>query len=1073
MKQPLKVLIAEDNTSDAELVIAELNRAGFDPSWTRVETEAEFLAEIIKLPDIVLSDFSMPQFTGLHALELLKHSGLDIPFILISGTIGEEVAVDAMKCGATDYLLKDRIARLGSAVTQALEQKRLREERRQIGQQLTLQAAALETAANGVLITDTNARILWVNPAFCSAAGYSPSELIGRTPRLLKSGRHSPGFYSGFWKTILSGRTWRGEFINRRKDGSLYYDEHTVTPVYSKNGDIAYFVAITSDVTDRKRLEEAALHEQKQKILHQSALLALATHERTNYDNALKAILTTDSQTLGVKRVSFWRLEQNPKRLICEALYLAHENRWERSVDLVAERFPRYFAALETNPLIAASDAMNDARTCEFAQTYLQAHGITSMLDVPVWLRGTLAGVVCHEHVGERRAWTAAEQDFALSIGQMLSLAINERELASRDQRLDSFFTSAAAGMCIMDKQLRFLRINETLARINGLPIEAHIGKTLHEVVPALAPVIAPVMRSVLETGRPVLNREISGHTPADAGALRHWSVSYFPVAGDAGETAEIGAVIVEITQRIQAEKALRESDQKFRQLAENINEVFWITDPSKKEMLYISPAYERIWGRSCRSLYLSPESWLDAIYPDDFQRVVTAMATRQAMGTYDETYRIVRPDRSVRWIRDCAFPVRNDAGEVERIVGVATDITEERILEERLRQGQKMEAIGQLAGGVAHDFNNILAIIQMQAGLLQGSVELPPDLRDHASEIGRAAQRAANLTRQLLLFSRRQTLQPRDLDLNEIVTNIVKMLQRILGEDIQMQFKLSSHPLYVHADAGMLDQVLMNLTVNSRDAMPNGGSLIIETAAIHFDELDASQVTQARPGDFVCLSVSDTGCGIPKDSLPRIFEPFYTTKEVGKGTGLGLATVFGIVQQHRGWVNVYSELGHGSTFRVYFPRLMNVAAGEDPAQESPPVAGGTETILLVEDEMSLRSLVKMVLTRMGYTVLQASTGISALELWKNHEGAIDLLIADLVLPDGMSGRKLAERLLLEKPDLNVIYVSGYSAEIAGKDFPLDEGVNFLAKPFEAHRLAKIVRECLDRRRLNRLGSNG
>jgi two-component system, cell cycle sensor histidine kinase and response regulator CckA len=406
--------------------------------------------------------------------------------------------------------------------------------------------------------------------------------------------------------------------------------------------------------------------------------------------------------------------------------------------------------------------------------------------------------------------------------------------------------------------------------------------------------------------------------------------------------------------------------------------------------------------------------------------------------------------------------PVRDKAGNHYGRIWTFRDITERKRLEEQFRQSQKMDAIGQLAGGVAHDFNNILGVIQMQSDLLKAGGNLSPAQLDFAGEIGAATQRAAALTRQLLLFSRKEILQPRDLDLNQSISNMTKMLWRILGEDIKMQFKFAMQPLFIHADPGMLDQVLMNLAVNSRDAMPKGGRLVIETSIAEFDESVRGQSAQARPGSFVCLSVSDTGCGIPAENLPRIFEPFFTTKDVGKGTGLGLATVFGIVQQHQGWVHVYSEAGHGTTFRIYLPRLAGMSRQEPEPPTLTSMRGGNETILLVEDDAFLRASMCKALSQLGYRVLEAINGVEALEVWKQHREEIHLLLTDLVMPGGMTGKDLAEQLLREHPKLKVIYVSGYSAEVAGKDFPLEEGVNFLAKPVQAFKLAQTVRQNLD-----------
>jgi CheY-like chemotaxis protein len=290
----------------------------------------------------------------------------------------------------------------------------------------------------------------------------------------------------------------------------------------------------------------------------------------------------------------------------------------------------------------------------------------------------------------------------------------------------------------------------------------------------------------------------------------------------------------------------------------------------------------------------------------------------------------------------------------------------------------------------------------------------------------------------------------------------MTSMLRRILGEDIHTQFKFALQPLLIHADAGMIDQVLMNLAVNSRDAMPKGGLMVIETSAVDFDETVSGQSVQARPGSFVCLSVSDNGCGIPEKNLPRIFEPFFTTKEAGKGTGLGLATLFGIVKQHQGWVNVYSEVGQGTTFRIYLPRL----AGSSQQKPDQPVLtampGGDETILLVEDDNFLRPAIHKTLSQLGYRVLGACSGAEALKVWNDHHDEIHLLMTDLVLPGGTTGKDLSKRLLRNKPTLKVIFASGYSAEIVGKDFSLKEGVNFLTKPFQAFKLAQMVRRTLD-----------
>jgi two-component system, cell cycle sensor histidine kinase and response regulator CckA len=381
-----------------------------------------------------------------------------------------------------------------------------------------------------------------------------------------------------------------------------------------------------------------------------------------------------------------------------------------------------------------------------------------------------------------------------------------------------------------------------------------------------------------------------------------------------------------------------------------------------------------------------------------------------------------------------------------------------------QLLQAQKMESIGRLAGGIAHDFNNILTVIQGHASLMLSDANLDQEMEESAEQISLAAERGASLTRQLLTFSRQQVIQSREVNLNHVIEGVIKMLRRVLGEDIMLEFLSGSLPPIL-ADAGMLEQVLMNLVVNARDAMPRGGRLRISTSTQIFDSTTAQQNPEASPGQFVCLAVADTGCGIAPENISRIFEPFFTTKEVGKGTGLGLATVYGIVKQHSGWITLESELNRGTTFKICFPATSGQARDLcfTPADEK--VSGGSETILLVEDETPLRRLVRSVLESYGYRVLEAESGHRALRLWKEHRSEINLLLTDLVMPGGMTGRDLADLLRQENPALRIIFMSGYGAEVVGHDFRLRPDINFLQKPYAPRTLAKCVRSCLDKAR--------
>ena len=543
-------------------------------------------------------------------------------------------------------------------------------------------------------------------------------------------------------------------------------------------------------------------------------------------------------------------------------------------------------------------------------------------------------------------------------------------------------------------------------------------------------------------------------------GSWRHLEAVGQSLLGDPG----IAGVVInsrDITDRKLAEAALRSSEMLFHSVWENSVDGMRLTDKDGN-IVAVNDAFCKLVGMSREKLEGKP---FTVVFADSEQ-------PGQMLEKFVRRFR----DRVVEHQRERRLTLRNGnvvtledtssfvelRGQPPMLLGLFRDVTAQKRLEEQLRQSQKMEAIGQLAGGVAHDFNNILTVIHGHASLLLAGGNLTGVSARSAQQISQAADRAAGLTRQLLAFSRRQVMQPRQLDMNELVANMTKMLARILGEDIALQLNYSPQPAQVQADAGMMEQVLMNLAINSRDAMPKGGLLAIKISTIEVDARWLAEHSERRTGRFVCLSVLDTGCGIPPENLRRIFEPFFTTKEVGKGTGLGLATVYGIVKQHQGWIEVESETGKGTAFKVFLPRSVEPAepANEPPADNA--VRGGTETILVVEDEVAVRELVCNLLARHGYQILQAESGPKALQVWRDSKDRIDLLLTDLVMPDQMNGRELAEKLWAERPRLKVIFTSGYSAEAVGKDFVLRRGLNYLQKPYHPHKLALAVRDCLD-----------
>jgi len=389
-------------------------------------------------------------------------------------------------------------------------------------------------------------------------------------------------------------------------------------------------------------------------------------------------------------------------------------------------------------------------------------------------------------------------------------------------------------------------------------------------------------------------------------------------------------------------------------------------------------------------------------------------------------------------------------------------DVTEKRKLEAQLRQAQKMEAVGTLAGGVAHDFNNMLMVIIGHAELALQQIAPDQPLFANLQEIRKAAGRSADLTRQLLAFARKQSVVPKVLDLNETVEGMLKMLRRLIGEDIDLTWLPGEEGWPIKVDPSQIDQILANLCVNARDAIAGVGKITIETRNAIIDEAYCADHPEAIPGEYVLLAVSDDGCGMDKQTLDKIFEPFFTTKELGKGTGLGLATVYGIVKQNRGFVNVYSEPGQGSTFKIYLPRDTSKSVEIPKVIPAAPVAGGHETILLAEDEAAILDMVKQILEDFGYRVLAASTPGEAIRVAKEYTGEIHLLITDVVMPE-MNGHELAKNLLSLHPKLKCLYMSGYSANVIARQGMLDEGINFIQKPFSMQAFAAKVREALDK----------
>jgi PAS domain S-box-containing protein len=527
-----------------------------------------------------------------------------------------------------------------------------------------------------------------------------------------------------------------------------------------------------------------------------------------------------------------------------------------------------------------------------------------------------------------------------------------------------------------------------------------------------------------------------------------------------------VGAVVtfLDVTERRRLEDQFRQAQERLRHVVISSPSVLFTVPVVAEQNLGISWTSDNL----PKVLGYSPEAalgkdwWMGNVHPEDRDQVIAqfqANLLNQERSTYE--YRFRHGDGSYRWTRSELRVIRDSAGRPAEVVGSWTDITERKHIEEQFRQAQKMEAVGRLAGGVAHDFNNLLQVITGYGELLLETLRPDDPSRDLVEEMTRAGERAASLTRQLLAFSRQSVLAPRVLDLNSVVIDLEKMLRRVIGEDIDLKTALRPGLGRIKADPGQIEQVLMNLAVNARDAMPQGGKLTIETRDADLDEEYARLHAGVRHGPYVLLAVSDSGHGMTPEVQARIFEPFFTTKEMGKGTGLGLATVFGVVQQAGGHVAVYSEPGVGATFKVYLPRVEESVSPTKSRSSVLPAPKGTETVLVVEDEDAVRALVRIILREAGYRVLEASDGGAALAVAGRCQGPIHLLLSDVVMPV-LGGRQLAERLLALHPEMKVLYQSGYTDDAVVRHGILQEKVHFLQKPYSPAALAAKVREVLD-----------
>ncbi len=674
---------------------------------------------------------------------------------------------------------------------------------------------------------------------------------------------------------------------------------------------------------------------------------------------------------------------------------------------------------------------------------------------------GVVAIVLIHaQRRAQRRVETNAQD--AIHKQRALEQEIRQRQRAEEalresEERFRTAFAQATVGMALTDRHGRFLKVNRAYCGITGYTeqdlYERDFPSTIHP--------------DDLAGNRESIRQLLAGDMTSFVAQTRHVTKSgglvwvQNSIAGlrsDKGEGVNFVILSEDISDRRRTEEELRVSQARLQAVLDNSPAMIFIKDLDGRYLLS-NRQFEKITG--VPGAQVIGKTDYDLFRPEQAAAFRANDLEVLKAGAPMEFEEAALHNDGIHTSIVCKFPLRDSDGKPYAVCGITTDITARKQLEEQLRQAQKMEAIGRLAGGIAHDFNNLLMVIIGYCRLLLQQVVRDPLMQNRIEEILRAGERATTLTRQLLAFSRKQVLTPTVLDLNTVLSEMSSMLQRLLGEDINLATALDPALGHVKTDQGQIEQVIMNLAVNARDAMPRGGRLTIETRNVELREA-TRQNQSVRVGHYVLLSVSDTGEGMDAATQERIFEPFFTTKEQGKGTGLGLATVYGIVKQSGGYIFVYSERGRGTTFKLYLPRVDEPVASASLGPVEAGLPRGTETVLLVEDEPGVRSFVRNILQQYGYTVLEARHGFEALVIAHQHPASIHLLLTDVVMPQ-MSGPEVAAHLIPLRPDLKVLYMSGYSDEAVIHHGVMAPATAFLQKPCGPDTLVRKVREVLDR----------
>lgn len=1075
MKSDLNLLVIEDAEADFMLIKRCLKQSGHNASYTWIK-KPEDIDEALGSHDFdaVLLDYNVPGINFRESLKTIKTRYPDLPLILVSGSVGEEEAVELLKTGVWDFVLKDNLVRLAPAIERSLGEAEERKARLKAEKELRESESrfftVFECSPLGIVITrPENGEVIAVNDAMLRIIEYDKEEVIGRQTTDLNIWAKNEDRTRMIESLRSNGRVENFEASCRKKNGEIC--DLMFSAKMIELAGLTFILAMVSDITERKFSE-------KMNDLHFHLLEIV--NRNNGMDELLREFVSEIRNFTGCDSVGIRVLDDEGN--IPYQAYDGFSNRFfliESPLSVKSDHCMCINVIKgETNPDLpfytkGGSFYMNG--TSHFLATVPEeekgitrnacnAEGYESVALVPFRSADRILGLI---HVADRRNNMAnfkmveMLEKAAMQLGTAFQRAHAEATLRESESRYHSLFDNMLEGFAycrmIFEQDVPadfiYISVNNAFETLTGL--HDVIGKYVTDVIPGIKdsnPDIFEIYGKVASTG-------ISQRFETYVGALDNWfSVAVYSPAKD-----HFVAVFDIITERKKAEIALMEQKKKYKELfqefktlLDNVPDGIALLSPdlkikwanknladkaknSKIDLLSDMKCHEELWGHR--------------------QQCDECPAAKSFKSSKIEETCFETPDKRTMELR--AIPIADEFGRVESVIEIIRDITEQRRLEQQLRQAQKMESIGTLAGGIAHDFNNILTAIVGYGNLILMDMAEDDPHRANVEIILEAADRAAHLTRDLLLFSRKQVSNICSASINEIIRTVEKFLRRVIGEDIELKTKYSVPPLIVLADAHQIEQVLMNFGTNARDAMPSGGSFSITVEKVELDSSFISAHGYGSPGVYARVAVSDTGKGMDEETRQKIFEPFFTTKERGKGTGLGLAVVYGIIKQHNGYINVYSEPDLGTTFIIYLPATTLEKSESRKANSDEPPAGGTETLLLAEDDESLRKLYSRILRRSGYTVIEAVDGEDAIRKFSENKDSIKLLLFDVIMPK-VSGKNAYDKILEINPDIKCIFASGYAADFIQQKQGIGNRMPIIYKPVSPDVYLKTVRAVLD-----------